>query len=337
MRVSMKCSNCSQNFSLMNYQQHCCQYDDNGKYIFDKITIDNIWMKSNLRQLYVNNTIILEKMFHIDNGADNLQQLYDRESNELNYTCSICKRMYVHVSGLRKHMEIHSNNIKHANTKKEIVKYQCIFKCSDCGTLFGNTKKMFDHRIIKHPSMVQSAFDIVTLDKVFQCEFCDFLFDDEINLLEHESKHDSSVGFECTNCLISSPILKDILQHRDGECPYEVYSIGTQIYLAKFFVCHECNENFESVEKLFQHRYESMHLIALFNQTHHRNEYLCEKCGQNFPHSSDLAEHASNQHIVFVPEISSSKGNRPFLCDICGKGYTQSSHLYQHLRFHKGK
>lgn len=186
------------------------------------------------------------------------------------------------------------------------------------------------------------------INAVFQCEFCDLLFCDVNGLLNHSASHDPKLGFECTLCEINLPTLKEIVSHRQSECPFN--DKNANLGLQTFFVCNVCNSNFMSLEFLYDHRSQTKHFFPRKGDDWDGClEIGCEKCDVVVDSVDAMYTH-SEEHYVrksrwrnfetnstpVTPPFANSR-NRKYLCEVCGKTYTQSSHLWQHLRFHQGQ
>lgn len=186
------------------------------------------------------------------------------------------------------------------------------------------------------------------INAVFQCEFCDLLFCDVNGLLNHSASHDPKLGFECTLCEINLPTLKEIVSHRQSECPFN--DKNANLGLQTFFVCNVCNSNFMSLEFLYDHRSQTKHFFPRKGDDWDGGlEIGCEKCDVVVDSMDAMYTH-SEEHYVrksrwrnfetnstpVTPPFANSR-NRKYLCEVCGKTYTQSSHLWQHLRFHQGQ
>lgn len=214
---------------------------------------------------------------------DQILQEYDNESvrpkeakKQLviqgNHECAVCHRIYVHASGLSRHMETHHNTI---DTKEKIVHQQPIIedeamveviKCLICGRIFNSLSSCFSHLKSTHTEFgfdesnhsLQAGdsmlYEKLTVDQVIQCEFCDLLFADTMGMLEHKNTHSINTGYECSSCQLASRNLKFILNHRNNECPYEMYEKNPIIGCKLRFVCNECLETFDSLAVLYDHR-----------------------------------------------------------------------------------
>lgn len=102
---------------------------------------------------------------------------------------------------------------------------------------------------------VSNLFKLSVIESKLRCEFCDFEFIDAKKLFLHETSHNPGNGFECSYCQINVPILKAIVLHWTTECPFELYEIDHQINVRALFACNVCENRFNSLEELYEHRY----------------------------------------------------------------------------------
>lgn len=95
---------------------------------------------------------------------------------------------------------------------------------------------------------------MILMSKVFQCEFCDAVFENVQLMLHHVSKHSASSGFQCECCELKDLTFKQILLHRRDECViFKDYRNGLKDF-PRVWVCNVCDGEFQSTEQLFEHR-----------------------------------------------------------------------------------
>lgn len=163
-----------------------------------------------------------------------------------------------HISGDICLNPIDSNNLDDAMAE--------VIKCLVCGQIFNNMSACFAHLKSAHIEFGFAEnetsreagdsllFEKRKLEQAFQCEFCDLLFADISELFQHKMAHDVSTGYECSSCELASRNLKFILNHRNNECPYELYEKHPKINCKVQFVCSECELQFGSLAHLYEHR-----------------------------------------------------------------------------------
>ncbi|XP_055325249.1 testis-specific zinc finger protein topi-like isoform X2 [Sitodiplosis mosellana] len=354
--IQTQCENCYQSFHPTAFDKHICGYSDRKTFVFDEQMMNFLWEESSLRKMYTENNKVIQQILDQNGDVNNRSKDAKRSVVQAHHVCTVCHRMYVHASGLSRHMETqHNSTDTRFNAVDQSQSYDEtsteVIKCLVCGQVFYNLTACFMHLKSTHTEFGfdesersleagdSLLFEKIKLEHAFQCEFCDLLFADTSGLFQHKMTHDISTGYECSSCELASRNLKFILNHRVSECPYEMYEKNPKINCQLRFVCSDCEATYPSLAQLYEHRHLKSHFQTLYSRTSEQNEYFCEKCGQIF-------EKDVNALMVHIDAIHSKKGKtqslpmtttvRPYLCEVCGKGYTQSSHLYQHLRFHKG-
>lgn len=378
-QMLLQCENCEQTFTANTFDEHICEYSDRDTFIYDDAMMNFLWEESSLRKMYLENNKVIQQILEQRDDSSSRSKDTKKATNQAHYVCSVCHRMYVHASGLARHMETqhNSNDTRNKPIHQLTVQEETmaeVIKCLVCGQIFNSLPSCFAHLKLAHAEygfneseislMAGDAllFEKLKLSQCFQCEFCDFLFADTSALFQHKMAHDLDIGYECSSCELASRNLKFILNHRNNECPYEMYERQAKITCKSQFVCSECETPFELLGQLYEHRYRNIYLIefllhlirilidifnrylkkhypTLNNRKSRQNEYFCEKCGEQFGLDMNALElHTETVHTKKgrTQNLPMTSAVRPYLCEVCGKGYTQSSHLYQHLRFHKG-
>lgn len=263
------CENCYQSFDSIEFNNHICDYDDNKSLIFTDELMGILWSKSPLRRMLNENQNNIESWLKRINGVatTNASNTRGKSTNTSNYTCPLCNRMYVHASGLARHLEIHNTiDDKHSNATANnvyglsVVAVVDVFKCLICGQLFNSKANCLAHMVANHTDYGTNQNDVkaierVTVNQVYGCEYCMATFDSIVMLQQHQSQHDVTVAFECRNCDISSRHIKFILNHRNRECPYEKFQKAHKIEATVQFACNCCEFISASPMKLYEHRY----------------------------------------------------------------------------------
>lgn len=209
------------------------------------------------------------------------------------YECNLCERIFVHASGLNRHLEKHSRETI-PNVRTKSIPTQAITSCLLCGRVFTKaltalkhisddhnesdndfldsnvpanylekTSKI-DNAIILKPmstdhyddiSNMAENFKATIVPTLFQCEFCEFMFDNVQHLLNHEVSHDPAYGYECQSCDIKGLSATAIHLHWQTECIFLFNTQNKLIEVEKVFVCNICMESFHSLNLLYTHRY----------------------------------------------------------------------------------
>lgn len=280
------CENCNQSFDSFEFGGHICDYDDQKRLIFDEELADALWHSSALQRMQLENQSNIQMMSTMmrgsSAGAYNVRGGGGGGSGALagssNYTCPTCNRMYVHASGLSRHLDTHNdaaaasssadNQTSAATGDASIVDTVTVdvFKCLICGQLFNSTEHGLRHMSANHTDYAidenhcihgheSTAFERMAVNQVLRCEYCTAAFDDIDMLKRHQLQHDIGTAFECSDCDISSRNLKFIVNHRSRECPYEKFQKSGKIDAAALFVCTQCAFVTLSPVKLYEHRY----------------------------------------------------------------------------------
>ncbi|XP_055592455.1 testis-specific zinc finger protein topi-like isoform X1 [Uranotaenia lowii] len=386
----IKCANCDQIFTPEQFDEHVCEYDESKKRIepghileghpcFRQLE-ENIeqWKKLIKKSVGrpASNPGGTGERDRRKKGKDDLRELHP---------CSYCDRRFVHESGLSKHLgRCHPDKlepvtkqpkVQHSKKEQSGEPFKVCLKCTKCGLIFSTVDKLMEHmdkvdwegELEKSDGIymqdaklcLRMSIRVVILTTIFQCEFCSKFFSDLPSLYQHEAKHDPTSGYECTLCEIKIHSVKDIIFHRLNECVFRESWNKEFKSLSTYFACNVCDEQFESLLTLYEHRYANFHLFPRMSRIDETEtvptlKVGCELCSVSFDNAEAVFSHHNDMH---VPKKSTTIGmrrqtntdkskstasdspcssTRPYLCELCGKTYTQSSHLWQHLRFHNG-
>lgn len=268
-----KCDNCEQLFIYDDLFKHVCQYDDQKNFIFDEEVERSLWHDSPLRRMYLENNRQTQQILEQLKGGTKESKTTTRKSH---HVCSFCHRMYVHASGLARHMETHNSNDQYtsrsgAHQKKSsshVESSAAVHRCLICGRIYGVANLCSAHVKAAHPDFGRNEdnsenienidgatmTEKVLLDVLYKCEYCDGSYASIASLMKHQIVHDVTIGFECCECEIGSRNLKFILNHRKNECPFEMYGREAKINLKQHFVCDKCEAVFDSLPQLYEHR-----------------------------------------------------------------------------------
>lgn len=266
-KIVSKCENCEQTFQTDEFDQHICQFDSKKNFIYDEKLENILWHQNALRRMLIENRKQIQMILQQSKLNANSQTKANGKMISSNYVCLVCNRIYVHASGLSRHMEIHNMNdiYNQCNSSAKAATVD-VFKCSLCGQIFSNLALCFSHLKSAHTEYgigendfneesESRTFEKVSIDQVYQCEFCIVMFVDTTELLQHQLNHDINIGYECSNCEIASRNLKFITNHRNSECPYEKYQKkATEIPIKSQFVCNQCDFNCSFLAQLYEHR-----------------------------------------------------------------------------------
>uniref|UniRef100_A0A1A9WU83 C2H2-type domain-containing protein n=1 Tax=Glossina brevipalpis TaxID=37001 RepID=A0A1A9WU83_9MUSC len=282
------------------------------------------------------------------------------------HDCTICERKFVHASGLLRHMEKHAldlipgsnasgNSFANGNSLQSVNGLRLVIKCTLCGRIFFEPTAAFEHLCnhfpgsgidekeidnsaeVPYETYVDDAMKLLKME----CEFCDLVFSEVSYLFVHSACHLPERRFECFACDIHVKTSKEISTHWQAECVFmreniKIHQAATQ----RYFVCNVCENKFQSLDQLHEHRYTSYHFFPRINKRLGVLQLPCEYCEALFENTQECVNHYEEKHYKKNKREKDASGTshktRQYLCDICGKSYTQSSHLWQHLRFHQG-
>lgn len=271
-QMLMQCENCDQSFTTHAFDEHICEYSDRNTFIYDDTMLNFLWDESSLRKMYTENNKVIQQILEQCDESNVRAKTTKKSLNEVHHVCCVCHRMYVHASGLARHMEHHHNSDESQHNRvslQSIVQEETmaeVIKCLVCGRIFNTKPACFAHLKTTHAEYgfdesetSLSASDALLFEKLqlgqcFQCEFCDYLFADTSAMFQHKMVHDLDIGYECSSCELASRNLKFILNHRNNECPYEMYEKQSKINCKFQFVCSECDTPYDSLGQLYEHR-----------------------------------------------------------------------------------
>lgn len=273
LEIRKQCENCEQSFHSTEFDKHICDYSDRKTFVYDEQMMAFLWENSSLCKMYMENNKVIQQILDQNDDASNRTKDAKRSVVQAHHVCTVCHRMYVHASGLSRHMETqHNSTDTRLNAANQLPSYDEtsseVIKCLICGRIFCNLTACFTHLKMSHTEYGfdesersleagdSLLFEKINLDLAFQCEFCDLLFADTSDLFQHKMAHDISTGYECNSCELASRNLKFILNHRMHECPYEMYEKNPKINCLLRFVCNDCEETYASLAQLYEHRYE---------------------------------------------------------------------------------
>ncbi|KAM7360781.1 matotopetli isoform 2-T4 [Cochliomyia hominivorax] len=261
--------------------------------------------------------------------------------------CTLCGRIFFESNEALKHLFSHFPDSK--NEEKEMDNCAEIPYDAYIDDALNNLKTEVQGVSIYNYSIHSCQEDkmpvylkIVILSCILQCEFCDFVFSEVSYLFVHSANHLPTRRFECFACEIHVKTSKEICTHWQAECVFmreniKVLNANTQ----RYFVCNVCENKFQSMDLLHEHRYTSYHFFPRLNKNIGILQLPCEYCESTFESAQECVTHFEEKHYKKYNKrekdgTNGSSKTRQYLCDICGKSYTQSSHLWQHLRFHQG-
>lgn len=232
------------------------------------------------------------------------------------FKCELCERRFARKNILRDHM---TNRHGENNSKT-------CYQCRECKEIFPNTTPAVSHMEIHHPDFFDErtgySFDMLTLNKLYICEFCDKCFSSSDYLIEHRIQHSPPTRYQCKTCNEEFVTHSDLKTHQDGHSSDGISDYKTDFKISILYLCEFCEKCLKNYQSYSNHV-----------STHKKeNPYECKFCSENFP-SHDLALLHKKTHKTFENPLMP----KPFECQYCDKGFTSGSALTKHVRIHTGE
>lgn len=130
-------------FDRESHLEHVCEYSADKEYICEDKTKASVFQSNKVMSLLKNN------LRHLNSIIDEFPgESSDGKVNK-SHTCKICKRSYVHASGLARHLKSHGSNLERlAKTRpitKRIQDVQVSCQCALCGRIFSSVSRGLRH------------------------------------------------------------------------------------------------------------------------------------------------------------------------------------------------
>ena len=155
-----QCTHCNVIFEETLFNDHVCEYDENGA----KILVDEnekmdgsesiaesskeMTVFEHLLNQITQNNIRINKILkdqYLKRGKE------DKNKGSSHFQCSICFRKFVHESGLTRHMDKHVGDLlplPNISVQNDIPK-QLVIRCM-CGEIFATKKEALKHTQMRH-------------------------------------------------------------------------------------------------------------------------------------------------------------------------------------------
>lgn len=194
--------------------------------------------------------------------------------------------------------------------------------CEFCGLTFHDFTMFYDHKtecgVIKNVSHINdmdstelmSSKEPVNVDENnledkgggTKCEFCNVVFNKDMNMNRHRSKCKLVQNMQCNNCKRTFTTEARLINHLRSSCRF-----------GRTYHCQQCS--FETTK----HGRLRYHIAS----RHRTPRFICTLCGKRYYTRQSLIEHEEFH-----------KNSRSFLCNVCGKNFNYRSALEYHMRLH---
>ncbi|XP_044729171.1 gastrula zinc finger protein xFG20-1-like [Chrysoperla carnea] len=101
------------------------------------------------------------------------------------------------------------------------------------------------------------TFKIISVEQLFQCEYCNRTYANKDVLKEHQNSHGTDKNYQCMFCDDSFDSYTNALIHWQHKCDEK-----TNLFcLPKIIICKFCDKGFKSHELLYAHKYKLKHFV----------------------------------------------------------------------------
>ena len=228
------------------------------------------------------------------------------EKNRPRIKCEHCSKEFLTKEGLKRHVKLIHRNER--------------YKCDICHV---KSKSVTYHKIHMRSHMPD--------EDQLKCDKCDtFVTNNQYKLTRHiKTNHSSTRNIQknCIVCKIELSSFSDYHNHmrekhpKGSRVPCEFCSSNfSDIWTMKMhllkshFMCHKCDNKFETDEQMLNHMKDS-----------HDDDYQCNLCPQRFFEGKLLARHIRHIH-------ENIRYEKRFPCDICDYIATVPSQLKYHKK-----
>lgn len=166
--LKFECQNCEKLFDYDAHLNHICEYDCDKKRISygDNVEAVNMFETNHVMALMRDNVAQLSML--INEFPDEI--LTAEGNSNINSTakvakshvCKVCKRSYVHGTGLARHMKSHGTNmekilrVRPVNTKQNVTA-KVVCHCLFCGRIFSTVSEALKHYANDHNGVLPNS------------------------------------------------------------------------------------------------------------------------------------------------------------------------------------
>ena len=221
------------------------------------------------------------------------------------FTCEICKKCFLSLSNMRRHMYNHSETewpYKCRRCRQKFIQsadlrvHKCCnlsLQCTVCKEQFSELDDLQQHMSNFHK-------DLSEVKQPFSCELCKQWFDSLFDLQYHRRRRLHNFTVKPNFCLFC----EKQFSCRDD---LEVHTCN------RIYTCTLCNQTFINPCELKNH----IHI-------HRRDKILiCKSCNKQFKFVNNAFRH---MHV--------HNGTQCFSCDVCGEKFHRVDSLIQHRSYH---
>ncbi|XP_044736567.1 zinc finger protein 660-like [Chrysoperla carnea] len=215
-----KCITCNENYADKNNllkhkrlghethgieQQYKCELCET--ILSSKILLNVHLRKHKTKKNHLENSLQLNKYKKesLNNKHIKNQPAFDTNMNDLQYICTMCKKMFGKKSQLNQHRErVHGKHKYHcslcshqSNNKTNLMQHIRLhlthereFVCDQCGKSFYRNSTLKEHKILQHNEK----------DQQFACEICGKLFKRNCEVSRHLLTHSEERPHTCSQC-----------------------------------------------------------------------------------------------------------------------------------------
>ena len=202
--------------------------------------------------------------------------------------CSQCEEKFDNAEKLKKHNEDHIK-MRSVNTNIEEN------KCNKCGRIFlenNDLNKHLEHICTKcletfcKESELKKHKEKHENPQIFECEFCEVVYQEPMALKEHLRSHTvvkETENLKCNQCGLSFKDMHEFQQHLETHKMNSSNQDGIK--------CSKCEKVYATMSKLRRHDWRS----------HRRVE--CTICGEGVSSRQDISKHRQTKHNITAKSV----------------------------------